>query len=76
MKATTLNIQGTNLLNNTNFNITLKASNTFILESKFRTLDNANKFYIESWEMNYKYHAGNKGLNASAHLFEFLEELN
>ena len=34
MKATTLNIQGTNLLNNTNFNITLKASNTFILESK------------------------------------------
>ena len=76
MKATTLNIQGTNLLNNTNFNITLKASNTFILESKFRTLYNNNKFFIEYWNMEYKYSAGNKGLNASAHLFEFLEELN
>jgi hypothetical protein len=76
MKATTLNIKGKDLVNNTNFDITLKSSNIFILEYKFRKLDNENKFYIESWNMEYKYSAGNNGLNASSHLFYFLDKLN
>jgi hypothetical protein len=70
----TLTISGINLDNNTNVTLTLKASNPFMLVSKY--LKARKPLHIEDFTLiNNEMHGGNSGINAGAYLCEAMEEL-
>lgn len=56
--------------------IILEASNIHVLNSKFVNVEEENNMHIEEWNLvNNGLESGNKGMNASAYLFEMLEEM-
>ena len=74
METQTLTLSGTNLKNNSPFQMMLTASNPFMLALKYQNLDT--DLYIQGWFLvNNDWEAGNNGLNAGAYLCETLEEL-
>jgi len=71
---TTLAITGINLDTNTNVNLTLKASNSFMLAQKY--LKARKPLHIEGYLLkSIEGEAGNNGMNAGAYLCEIMEEL-
>jgi len=71
---TTLTITGINLDNNTNVNLTLKASNSYMMAQQY--LKVRQPLHIEKYLLvNSEWEAGNTGMNAGAYLCEIMEEL-
>jgi hypothetical protein len=74
MNNQALTLTGTNLKDNSGFDILITASNPFMLGLKYQNLNI--DFYVEGWNLsNRKGNAGNNGINAGAYLFETLTEL-
>ena len=74
MNNQVLTLTGTNLTDNSGFDILITASNPFMLGLKYQNLNR--DFYVEGWNLsNRKGNAGNNGINAGAYLCETLTEL-
>ena len=57
-------------------NMKIEASNIHVLNSKFVAAELENNMDIEAWRLiTNEFNSGNKGINASAYLFEILDEM-